>query len=1306
MASSSKSTGPYAVFLSFRGTDVRNSFASHLYNALVWNGIHTFRDNEELRKGQDISMVLKAIEESRIAIIIFSEDYTSSWWCLEEVAKIMECKNQKYLTVLPVFYKVAPREVREGRASYATGLAKHESKHSEKMERWKRALSDAGNLIGWTLNDGDDESKLIQDIVKNISTRLSQTPLDVAENPVGIESRVAELKSMLNLESKDDVLMVGLWGQGGIGKTTLGKAINNDISEQFDGSSFLAGVRENSEDCKGLVTLQEQLLNDILLPHEKIVVPNVHRGVKLIQDRLSNKRVLVILDDVDNEEQLNALAGKAKWFGSGSRILVTTRDRHFMTPKSGWDHVSVYEVKVLDDGEARELLGKHAFPTYQKLESRTDLVRGFLNHAKGLPLALVVLGCSLRSKTEDVWESILEELSMTPNRMINNVLRVSYDGLDENEQEIFLHIACFFKGWEREYAKKVLDSCNLRTTAALCTLIERCLIRIEYGKLQMHDLIQLMGRKIVNHGYRDDPEKRSRLWLYDDVRNVLQHNKGDCNVKAIVLEPHEPIEIYIGLDAFTKMRKLRLLILRNVHNSFQDPVCFPSWLRWLEWHGYPHIPEFSSGSMEIVGLDMSKSSIAAVPEQFKDFRNLKYMNFDFCKSLVRTPDISWTPNLEELHLNFCKNLVEVHESIGDHGKLQVLDLHNCSKLSIFPKVLEAKNLRELQLGKCTKLERFPDVPHKLEGITKLDLEETAIKGLPASIENLVSLEEIKLDKCKNLVSLPSSIYKLQNLKYLMAECCTNLIGFPKFEDSDDPRMKTGLPNLEELHLNFCENLVEVHESIGDRGKLQVLDLRNCSELSIFPKVLEAKNLRELQLGKCTKLERFPDVPHKLEGITKLDLEETAIKGLPASIENLVSLETLSLNECKNLVSLPSSIYKLQKLTVLDATCCTNLIGFPKFEDSDDPCMKTGLSNLWILYLDGCNLTEVEFLENLSCCPILKDLFLRRNNIKSLPTSISKRDDLFFLDVSECPQLREIPELPLFLGTLDADNSESLQKSDSTLIHHFVRRGLAMADSSSPDQVPHDLEIFLEEGEMPEWVLPVEEGSVSFKASKGLYEKFLGLAFCFDVCRREDPSLEANVEILPYVDGEMRKCKQVKDTCLRSPDFMWIWYFVPSDLWDVVDFGQIDGNYVQFSLRVSTENVEKWGLRIICKPLENDLKAVLRNNRLMDPALLLEVVLESTDSEVESKVSSIKTDILKDMEDCQMSIEKHNQIVSKRNQKLMLPQGKQTKTMSTSNSADRDENGSAARHAEAEALDDVLEQQQRTGFSAAEGAEES
>ncbi|KAK3416293.1 hypothetical protein EUGRSUZ_H01748 [Eucalyptus grandis] len=147
----------YHVFLSFRGTDVRNNFLGHLYAALDQKGIYTYIDSEELRKGEQITPALiKAIEDSHIAIIIFSEDYASSPWCLEEVEKIMECNEQRGLTVFPVFYKVDPGEVRTPRNRYRKAMVKHERKFGrdlEKVKRWKKSLYDAGSLSGWDLKD-------------------------------------------------------------------------------------------------------------------------------------------------------------------------------------------------------------------------------------------------------------------------------------------------------------------------------------------------------------------------------------------------------------------------------------------------------------------------------------------------------------------------------------------------------------------------------------------------------------------------------------------------------------------------------------------------------------------------------------------------------------------------------------------------------------------------------------------------------------------------------------------------------------------------------------------------------------------------------------------------------------------------------------------------------------------------------------------------------------------------------------------------------------------------------------------------
>ena len=146
----------YDVFLSFRGEDTRHNFTAHLHQALLQKGINTFIDDEQLRSGEEISLaLLKAIEESRISIVVFSQTYASSRWCLDELLKILECKETKGQMVLPVFYKVDPSDVRNQKKSFEKALAKHQERFKDdiKVQRWKAALTQVANLSGWHLEN-------------------------------------------------------------------------------------------------------------------------------------------------------------------------------------------------------------------------------------------------------------------------------------------------------------------------------------------------------------------------------------------------------------------------------------------------------------------------------------------------------------------------------------------------------------------------------------------------------------------------------------------------------------------------------------------------------------------------------------------------------------------------------------------------------------------------------------------------------------------------------------------------------------------------------------------------------------------------------------------------------------------------------------------------------------------------------------------------------------------------------------------------------------------------------------------------
>ena len=140
----------FDVFLSFRGEDTRNNFTVHLFKILGRMGINTFRNDEPLRREEIQSGILKTIEESRISIVVFSRNYAHSQWCLDELAKIMECRKQNEQIVLPVFYHVDPSDVRKQTGSFGNAFSDYERGVDEKkVQRWRDAFTEAADTDGF-----------------------------------------------------------------------------------------------------------------------------------------------------------------------------------------------------------------------------------------------------------------------------------------------------------------------------------------------------------------------------------------------------------------------------------------------------------------------------------------------------------------------------------------------------------------------------------------------------------------------------------------------------------------------------------------------------------------------------------------------------------------------------------------------------------------------------------------------------------------------------------------------------------------------------------------------------------------------------------------------------------------------------------------------------------------------------------------------------------------------------------------------------------------------------------------------------
>ncbi|KAK4283300.1 hypothetical protein QN277_000265 [Acacia crassicarpa] len=766
----------YDVFLSFRGEDTRNNFTGHLYEALCQKGVYTFIDNEELNRGQGISPALeKAIEDSRISVVVLSKTFAFSTSCLNEVLKILEIKDSKGQLVLPVFYNVDPSELRHQKGSFEEGLVKHKDRleNMEKVKRWSESLCHVASLSGWHLSKGH-ESTFIKRIVEEILNRLNRTPLNVAKHPVGLESPVLDMESLLGTQSEKDVRVVGIHGIGGIGKTTIAKALYNHISNQFEAHTFIANVREISKQKFGLVRLQEALLSETLNCRD-IKVGSVDRGINLIKSRLCSKRVLIVIDDVDSIEQLESLVGENSWLGSGSRVVITTRDEHLLIAHN---IEAVYKVKELSYDHALELFSWYAFKKPCPPTNYENLSSHILNYSKGLPLALTVLGSYLFGRSITEWKSAIHKLKNTPSKQISKVLKISFDGLEENEKAMFLDIACFFKGEDKEYVKKILEACDLHPDIGIGVLVDKSLVTVDMNKLWMHDLIQEMAKEIVLSECPKDPSKRSRLWFYQDVLQVLMEQKESNSIEGIRLDVPETERVKISGKALEKMKKLRILMVDNA--SFSGGVPYLSEeLKLIDWPKYPSStlpPNFYP--KRLVSVKMNHSRIKHLWKGVKIFRDLKFLSFSCCEYLSEIPNLSLTPHIESLNLDHCKSLMEVHESVGSLEKLVTLNLAFCSNLKTLPSGFRLKSLRSLLLTGCSNLRNFPEIVEKMASVEEVLLEGTSIKALPQSIEHLIGLKALLLDSCQMLEHVPSSIEKLQYLTCLSLTNCPKIRELP------------------------------------------------------------------------------------------------------------------------------------------------------------------------------------------------------------------------------------------------------------------------------------------------------------------------------------------------------------------------------------------------------------------------------------------------------------------------------------------------------------------------------------------------
>ncbi|KAL3745504.1 hypothetical protein ACJRO7_014590 [Eucalyptus globulus] len=1004
----------YHIFLSFRGPDTRKSFVDHLYHrlkdvGLVFHPNFMFRDDENLPFGKDIAAnLLNAIKCSKVSIPIISENYAASKWCLRELIHIMECKESRGQIVLPVLYKVKPQDVQHLGGSFGEAFRMHEHRFDEEVKQQgptalKRAL-DLRVFESEKFADGC-EGELVNKLVEIIVHKQQHDfQPHLPMNLVGIENRVAEVMKLVDIACPD-TRIIGIWGMGGIGKTTLATIIYKKLFNKFKCRSFLQDIRETIK-SKGMEYVQSLMISDIT-KNPKSGVRDSKTGITMIRSSCE-KKVLILLDDVDHRDHLDNLIGDCN-FKSGSRIIITCRDKALLKFE-----YKMYELKEMNRKESFLLFSRYAFEEEQLPTNLATLSSDIVATTGGLPLALMVIGSLLNGvKDQMVWRETLEKLRNAPDEIVQGKLKISYDTLTYKEKHIFLDIACFFIGTDKIIATYLWEDLKFFPITGLRVLINRSLIKIdEENRLRMHDQLRDLGRAIARP---EDvkPWHWSRPWDVETM-TILGHKEENENIEALCLDEGGSRE-FMKRESFKKMPSLKFLYLKDVEfdGDFEGSLAE---LRWLKWERCPVSFKATNVHLEkLVILDLSGdySSRNHISENWRGWSSikmerLKVLNLSGCLNLISTPSLSTLKNLEMLILKDCLNIKKIDPSIGDVKCLISLNLDNCQSLEKLPEQLgELEDLEELLLDN-TPMKEIPPFIGSLKKLKRLRARHLIIFSLghiPSSIGQLGELVELNL-LGTNIEELPESIGELNKLKILRISH-----SHIKWLPSSIGKLRS----LEELDADRCLHLEgQIHVDKGGLSSLKTLCLRHTKISSLPENLDQLSSLECLDLYDCCELQSLPKPPFSLSflGLTCQSNE------LPP-LSHLKHLKELNLARCKSLQSIPELPSCIRTLDVW---------GCPKLE------WLPNLSNLEFLselLLEDCN--EMKKLDGLEALKSLEGLHISgHKHIQVL--DLSKSEHLKKLIVWECKSLVEICCPSKFLEFFNADGCESLKILPEFLPH--------------------------------------------------------------------------------------------------------------------------------------------------------------------------------------------------------------------------------------------------------------------------------
>lgn len=307
------------------------------------------------------------------------------------------------------------------------------------------------------------------------------------------EQRLKQLEENLDVECNDnETRIVSIVGMVGIGKTYLAEKLFVKLKTKIVRQVFIQFDSEKSEE-QGLNWVQKRIVEGLLKLDLSCDGENAFEACK---DRLIEKKVVIVFDNVTDQKQIEPFLRNCYWIKKGSRIVITTRNKSLT---EGFE-LNLYEVPGLNQRDGLELFSDQLCTTLEG--NFMEMSRKFVDFAGGNPLALKAFGEELKEKSEGYWEKRLETLTQVSNEEIEKVFRNSFENdLDEKQKDAFLDIVCFFRSQAESYVTSLLDSIDTNSAEAgreeIRDLVDKFLIHISDGRVEMHDLLFTMGKELV-----------------------------------------------------------------------------------------------------------------------------------------------------------------------------------------------------------------------------------------------------------------------------------------------------------------------------------------------------------------------------------------------------------------------------------------------------------------------------------------------------------------------------------------------------------------------------------------------------------------------------------------------------------------------------------------------------------------------------------------------------------------------------------------------------------------------------------------